>query len=90
MTTPLEQQEENVLSEKLEENTSSTARLKALHPTANAIIVILAIIMLWRGIWELLNLYLFPGSPTFSNLLSIALGALILHLDDFSLKDLKR
>lgn len=90
MTAPLEKQEENTATPQPEDNTSSVARLKALHPTANAIVVIFAIIMLWRGVWELLNLYFFPGSPTFSNLLSIALGALILHFDDFSLKDLKR
>lgn len=89
MTTPSEQQE-NTLSEPAQDSCSTVVRLKNEHPTANAIVVILAIIMLWRGVWELLNLYLFPGSPTFSNLLSLALGALILHLDDFSLKDLKR
>ena len=90
MTAPLEAPEEKMTSEKPEENISSVARLKKQHPTANAVIVICAIIMLWRGVWELLNIYLFPGSPTFSNLFSIALGALVLYLDDFSLKDLKR
>lgn len=89
MTTPLEQQE-NTSQESAQDNSSTVARLKREHPTANAIVVIFAIIMIWRGVWELLNLYLFPGSPTFSNLLSLALGALILHFDDFSLKDLKR
>lgn len=89
MTTPLEPSENN-LPESGSDFTSTVARLKNEHPTLNAIVVIFAIIMLWRGVWELLNIYLFPGSPTFSNLLSIALGALILHFDDFSLKDLKR
>lgn len=89
MTTPLEQQE-NTASEPAQDIHSTVAGLKKDHPTANAIVVIFAIIMIWRGVWELLNLYLFPGSPTFSNLLSLALGALILRLDDFSLKDLKR
>lgn len=88
MTT--ETPEQNMSSESTEENNSSVAYLKTLHPTANAVIVIFAIIMLWRGVWELSNLYLFPGSPTFSNLFSIALGWLILYLDDFSLKDLKQ
>jgi Fuseless len=90
MTPPLEQQEETSSTEKSTDYTTSVSRLKLEHPTANAILVIVAIIMLWRGVWELLNLYLFPGSPTFSNLLTIALGALILRLDNFSLKDLKR
>jgi hypothetical protein len=90
MSTPSEQQEETSSAEKTAAYTASVSRLKLEHPTVNAILVIVAIIMLWRGVWELLNIYLFPGSPTFSNLLTIALGALILHLDDFSLKDLKR
>jgi hypothetical protein len=46
--------------------------------------------MLWRGIWGLADLYLFPNSPTLSYLLSIVIGGLVLYLDDFSLKDLKR
>jgi hypothetical protein len=75
--------------EKLKEN-NPLSGLKDLHPSANAIVVVFAIIMLWRGVWGLLDEYLFPGSPTFSYLLSIALGALVLYLDDFSLKDLKR
>ena len=77
------------LLEKLKEN-SPLLGLKKLHPTVNAIVIVVAIIMFWRGIWGLIDLYLFPDSPMFSHLLSIALGALILYLDDFSIKDLKR
>lgn len=92
MTAPLEQQQENVstASETGTEQQKSVARLKELHPTINALIVVFAIIMVWRGVWALLDIYLFPGSPTFSALLSIALGAFVLYLDDFSLSDLKR
>jgi hypothetical protein len=89
MTTPLEQQEESVPS-KTQAEKNPTARLKNLHPTLNAIIVVFGIIMVWRGVWALLDIHLFPGYPTFSALVSIALGALVLYLDDFSLKDLKR
>lgn len=64
--------------------------LKKRHPTINGIIIVVAIILFWRGVWGLIDLYLFPNSPTFSHLLSIALGALILYLDDFSIKDLRR
>ncbi|MEY4768770.1 MAG: hypothetical protein RL637_1409 [Pseudomonadota bacterium] len=69
---------------------SPLAGLKNLHPIINAVIVMCAIIMLWRGIWGLADLYLFPNSPTLSYLLSIVIGGLVLYLDDFSLKDLKR
>ncbi len=64
--------------------------LKTLHPTANVIVIIFAIIMLWRGIWGLLDLYLFPGSPAFSHILTVIIGATILYLDDFSIHNLKR
>ena len=64
--------------------------LKTLHPSINAIVVVLAIVMLWRGIWGLLDLYVFPGNPLLSDLTCLGLGALILYLDDFSLNDLKR
>lgn len=64
--------------------------LKGRHPNGNAIVIILAIVMLWRGVWGLLDTYLFPGSPTLSYLISIAIGGLVLYLDDFSIDNLKR
>ncbi len=100
MTTPVDQQEEKTSTASTETPATpatetpterpSVARLKELHPTVNAIIVVFGIIMVWRGVWALLDIHLFPGSPTFSALVSIALGAFVLYLDDFSLKDLKR
>jgi hypothetical protein len=66
------------------------AELKARYPLINVVIIISAIIMLWRGVWGLLDTYLFPGSPVFSYLVSVAVGALILYLDDFKMDYLKR
>ncbi len=63
---------------------------KIQHPNANAIVIVLAIITFWRGVWGLLDIYLFPGSPTLSHLVSILIGALILYLDDFNMNNLKR
>lgn len=71
-------------------NSPKLQELKALHPAANVIVIIFAIIMLWRGVWGLLDTYLFPGSPTFSYLTCIALGAVILYLDDFKIDNLKK
>lgn len=65
-------------------------QLKERYPSVNVIVIILAIIMLWRGIWGLLDTYVFPGSPTFSNLFCIVLGVVILYLDGFSIDNLKR
>jgi Fuseless len=64
--------------------------LKSRHPVANAIIIVLAIIMFWRGMWRLLDTYLFPDSPTLRHLVSALLGVLILYLDDFHISNLKR
>ncbi|NJD05282.1 MAG: hypothetical protein FIA97_02150 [Methylococcaceae bacterium] len=64
--------------------------LKTVHPAVNALVVLLAIIMIWRGVWGLLDAYVFPGNPVLSNLVCLGMGALILYLDDFSLSDLKR
>jgi uncharacterized membrane protein len=89
MTTPLDTQEQTSSAETQDKNLFIN-KLKELHPTINAIIVVFGIIMVWRGVWALLDLHLFPNHPTFSALLSIVLGALVLHLDNFSLKDLKR
>ena len=71
-------------------NNAALQKFKSEHPNANAVVIVLGIIMLWRGVWGLLDQYLFPGSPTLSYLLSIGLGVLVLYLDDFSFDNLKR
>lgn len=63
---------------------------KSDYPNANAVIILVGIVMIWRGIWSLLDMYLFPGSPLVSYLVSIALGAVLLYLDGFSIDNLKR
>lgn len=77
------------LLKKLKENAQLT-RFKELHPTANVVVVVIAIIMFWRGVWGILDVILFPNSPLFSYGLSIVLGALVLYIDGFSVRDLKR
>lgn len=63
---------------------------KANHSTANAMIMLLAAIMFWRGIWGLLDLYLFPGYPALSYLICIAIGGIVLYLDGLNLNNLQR
>jgi uncharacterized membrane protein len=71
-------------------NHPKVVQFKRDNPTANVIIVVIAIIAFWRGIWGLFDVVLFPNSPMLSYLSSIAIGGLVLYLDGFSLKDLKR
>ena len=63
---------------------------KTQYPNVNVIIVVIAIIAFWRGVWGLFDVILFPNSPFFSYIISIIIGAVILYIDGFSLKDLKR
>jgi hypothetical protein len=71
-------------------NSPRLAQFKERHPIGNAIIIIFAIIMIWRGTWGILDTYFFPGSPTLSYIASIAIGILTLYLDNFSIQNLKR
>ncbi len=47
-----------------------------------------AITMLWRGLWNILDLYLLPGHPLLSNIVTIVLGIFLLYLPDEDLKDI--
>jgi len=42
------------------------------------LVVLVGAVMLWRGTWGLLNIYMFPESPELSALLSFVIGLVIL------------
>lgn len=41
-----------------------------------------ALIFLWRGVWHLMDLFLFPTNPLYSNVTSLIVGALLLLIAD--------
>jgi len=49
-----------------------------------------AFIFFWRGIWGLLDIYLFPSYPILSYIVSAFIGITILYLNDYSLKELEK
>lgn len=53
-----------------------------------ALLIGTALILFWRGIWHLADLYLFPKSPATSAVASIVLAIVILYFRDFDLKEL--
>ncbi len=53
------------------------------------IINLLAIIIIWRGVWGLMDLFVFPGNELLSYLTSVGLGFILLLLDGNGLDDLK-
>jgi hypothetical protein len=44
------------------------------------IIIAFAIVSFWRGVWGLMDLYLFPNNYTLSLLVSVIIGLAILYI----------
>ena len=55
----------------------------------NIFVVCIAIVMIWRGIWDLLDMYIFPNHPLISNLVCIGIGIAVLLMDDGKLWELQ-
>lgn len=49
--------------------------------TPKIIIDFIAVIIIWRGVWGFLDVYLFPNNLAISYLISILLGILIVFAD---------
>jgi len=47
--------------------------------TFKLFLFVVGVVAAWRGIWGLLDLYLFPGNETLSFILSLAFGIGILY-----------
>lgn len=60
---------------------------KFFRPLADIKILIfaIAIVMIWRGIWNLVDTYFFPEHLLFSNITSIIIGIAILFFSDSKL-----
>lgn len=58
--------------------------LKTHHQLFFSLIIMSGMISLWRGLWGLLDLYLFPDQPTFSFLASVLLGVLIISVTHYT------
>ena len=52
------------------------------------ILIALAVVSFWRGVWGLMDLYLTPNNHVLSFSLSIVIGILILYLTKNSFKNL--
>lgn len=54
----------------------------------NIFLIFLAIVMVWRWVQDLLTLCLFPNHPIISCIICIAVGIVILLIDDWKLDEL--
>jgi hypothetical protein len=50
--------------------------------------IVIGVVMVWRGIWGLLDYYLFPNNPALSYGISTLLGLFIIFVDDKDLEEL--
>ncbi len=55
---------------------------------ATVLISVIAVVMVWRGVWGLTDTYLFPDNAPLSYLVSIFMGLVLLYLDDKRISEL--
>jgi len=59
--------------------------LKTHHQLLFSLIIMSGMISLWRGIWGLLDLYLFPGQPNISAVISVILGIFVISVTHYTI-----
>jgi hypothetical protein len=59
------------------------------NSNVSILIECIAIIMIWRWVWDLLEIYVLPNSPLASNLTCVIVWILVLLLDDWKLFELQ-
>ena len=53
-------------------------RLKQIHQMFISLIIFIGIILVWRGVYNIINQYWFPDYPVFSDISGIIVGLMIL------------
>ena len=64
-------------------------KIKKHHRNWYSIIIGTGIVLYWRGVWGLMDIYLFPNHELFSYVSSVILGLLLLLINDFRLKEIE-
>ncbi len=64
------------------------SQMKLRYRILFSILIGSSVISFWRGVWGLMDVYLFPNNPGLSYLLSVLFGILILIATDYTVKEL--
>ncbi|MCD6414223.1 MAG: hypothetical protein J7L23_01185 [Candidatus Diapherotrites archaeon] len=64
------------------------SKMESKHQTLFAIIIAFAVISFWRGVWGLMDEYLFPNDYQLSLWFSLFLGLVILVITHYVTKEL--
>ncbi len=65
---------------------TALSKLEHSHQVIFSIIISLAVVLFWRGIWGLTDLFLFPDNPVMSFVASAVVGLAILIVTGFIAK----
>jgi len=55
-----------------------TKKIKRKFPRIYAFIVGASVVLFWRGIWQLADIYLLPNNETLSSLVGLVVGTVVL------------
>jgi hypothetical protein len=80
---------ESITKKKVKESENifvGLSRLERRHKIIFSLVIAIAIILFWRGIWNLADEYLIPEDFVFSNLLSIILALAILGASEYLIR----
>ena len=61
---------------------------KALNPNGSVLVICICVVMIWRAVRDLCDLYIFPDNKLLSDIVCFVLWVWILIIHDWNLKDL--
>lgn len=64
------------------------SEMKSHHQLIFSILIAFAMISFWRGVWGLMDVYLFPDNHVLSLWVSLLLGILTLIVTNYATKEL--
>ncbi len=64
------------------------ATLRRKHQVVSAFFIGVAVVAFWRGVWGLMDLYIFPDHLTMSYIASVVIGLIILYITDYIVQEL--
>ncbi len=53
------------------------------------LLVCISVIMVWRGVWDLCDMFIFPSNKVLSDITCLIIGLIILLVDDGKIDELK-
>ena len=61
---------------------------KKVKKNLNIIIVCVCIIMIWRAVWDMCDLFIFPDNQILSDIICFVIWIIVLLIDDGKLEEL--